>query len=102
MNNFPTNRTPVFATERLQLAIYLHASGTLSFSHCSRATNGKVQIVFEDPNETGPQCELEFDRGAPVAASSLFASQKFLRRKMSEALDNRRNGETYGSIRARQ
>jgi hypothetical protein len=79
-----------FSTERLQLAIYLHASGRLGFLRCEPATNNKIRFVFQDPDSSGPLAELEFDRGAEVAASDLFASQKYLRRRMSEALNNRR------------
>ncbi len=81
-----------FTTERLQLAIFLHASGRLTFSHCAAGGRQKVQFVFADPDEVGAQVELDFDRGAEVPATAIFASQKYLRRKMSEALDNRRNG----------
>jgi hypothetical protein len=82
-----------FSTERLQLAIYLHASQRLLFLGCKAGQNNKIRFVFEDPDSSGPQVELEFDRGAEVAASDLFASQKYLRRKMSEEI-NRRNGKT--------
>jgi hypothetical protein len=82
-----------FLTERLQLAIYLHASQRLSFLRCEAGQNNKIRFVFEDPESFGSQVELEFDRGAEVAASGLFASQKYLRRKMSEEI-NRRNGKT--------
>lgn len=75
----------IFSTERLQLAIYLHASERLPFLGCEAQPNGKIRFVFEDASNGGPQAELEFDRGAEVAASGLFASQKYLRRKMSEA-----------------
>jgi hypothetical protein len=81
------NRT--FSTERLQLAIYLHASEKLPFLRCEPQQSGKIRFLFEDPGAVGPQVELEFDRGAEVAASDLFASQKYLRRRMSEALENR-------------
>ena len=73
-----------FSTERLQLAIYLHASQRLPFLRCEAQASGKVRFVFGDPNSEGTEAELEFDRGAKVAATELFASQKFLRRKMSE------------------
>jgi hypothetical protein len=79
-----------FSTERLQLAIYLHASQRLPFLHCGAGQNNKIRFVFEDSDSSGPQAELEFDRGAEVAATNLFASQKYLRRKMSEALENRK------------
>jgi hypothetical protein len=85
--NLPT--LPTFSTERLQLAIYLHASGRLPFLRCEAQSNGKVRFVFEDESLEGAKAELEFDLGAIVAATGLFASQKYLRRKMSEAMENR-------------
>jgi hypothetical protein len=81
-----------FATERLQLAIYVHATGGLRFLGCERIGSAKLRFAFDDPQHIGAQVELEFDRGAPVAATSLFASQKFLRRQMTDA-QNRRIGE---------
>jgi hypothetical protein len=78
-----------FSTERLQLAIFLHATGRLRFLRCELSGNGKVRFVFADPEQMGAQVELEFDRGAPVSATALFASQKFLRRQMSDALNRR-------------
>lgn len=84
-----------FITERLPLAIFLHASQRLRFSHCDLVDEGKVQFVFADPGNEGDQAELEFENGAVVAANSLFASQKYLRRKMTESLNNnRKNGES--------
>jgi len=80
------SRTNTFITERLPLAVYLHASQRLRFSRCEEAESGKVQFVFLDPSSQGDQIELEFENGAAVAANSLFASQKYLRRKMTEAL----------------
>ena len=79
----------VFSTERLQLAIYLHASQRLPFHGCEAMETGKLRFVFQDPTIEGPQAELDYDRGAEVAASNLFASQKYLRRAMSMA-NNRR------------
>ncbi len=83
-----------FQTERLPLAIYLHASGKLEFSHCESTSNSKVRFIFRDPQHIGCELELEFERGAQVPATAIFASQKFLRRKMSEALNNRKTGES--------
>ena len=94
--SFPCNHSPTFQTERLQCAVFLHATGRLQFSHCEIAGSGKVRFVFDDPDGIGDQIELEFDRGACVSATSLFASQKFLRRKMSEILQNRRTEKPYG------
>jgi len=71
-----------FRTERLPLAIYLHATGRLRFLGCEPNGDGRVRFVFDDPDGEGAQAEFEFDRGAQVCASALFASQKFLRRAM--------------------
>ena len=89
----PSQPAGVFSTERLQLAVYLHAAQRLPFLGCEAVGNGKVRFVFDDPDSSGPQAELEFDRGAEVAASDLFASQKYLRRTMSGVII-RRNGKT--------
>jgi hypothetical protein len=80
-----------FSTERLQLAIFLHATGRLRFLGCEPNGNGKVRFAFGDPQQVGAQAELEFERGALVAGTALFASQKYLRRQMTDAL-NRKNG----------
>jgi hypothetical protein len=88
------SHAPTFKTERLQLAIYLHASERLALFGCELADSGKVKFVFRDPDRFGSQLELEFDRGAQVSAVSLFASQKFLRRQMSDTLNNRRIGKS--------
>jgi hypothetical protein len=87
-----------FTTERLPLAIYLHASRCLAFTRCECAGNGKVAFVFDDPNRKGEEFELEFDRGAPLSASALFASPKFLRRKMTQILNI---GEPHASTNYR-
>jgi hypothetical protein len=77
-----------FSTERLQLAIYIHAAERLPFLGCEAVRPGVLRFVFEDPASLGKQVELEFDRGAAVPATALFASQKFLRRTMTETLNN--------------
>ena len=88
-----------FLTERLQLAVYLHATGEPRFLGCENNGNGKVRFVFEDPDHSGDKLELEFDRGAEVAATAIFASQRFLRRMMTDTLNNRRIGvSTNGFI----
>jgi hypothetical protein len=61
-----------FITERLPLAIYLHADGRLNFLGCEHIRPGQVQFVFDDPNGSGSQIELEFERGAMVVANSVF------------------------------
>lgn len=84
-----------FVTERLPLAIFLHAREELAFVTCRRASPNKVQFVFEDPDDVGAAAELDFDRGALVKGTAVFASQKFLRRAMTQALENRRNEERH-------
>ena len=84
-----------FPTKRLQLAIYLHASGLLPFLRVEPNGDGKVRFVFRDDNRQGSQIEFNYDRGAVVSARDLFSSQTFLRRKMSEVADeNRTIGES--------
>lgn len=89
--NIPSPRRPEFTTERLPLAIFLHATERLPFLRCDLSPrSGKIVFVFLDQNSQGPQVELEFDRGAAAPATAIFASQKFLRRTMTETLNNRR------------
>jgi hypothetical protein len=84
-----------FSTERLQLAIYIHATEKLSFLGCELVRLGALRFVFADPECLGKQIELEFDRGAAVPATVLFASQKFLRRTMTEVFEKRNIGQIY-------
>ena len=97
MNTYDCTKeaAPTFTTERLPLAVFLHATDRLRFMECKPASHrGKVMFVFADPHFIGSQAELEFDRGAVVPATALFASQRFLRRRMSEALNNLTIGES--------
>jgi len=80
----------LFLTERLQLAVFLHATGRLRLLTFESSEAGRVMFVFEDPDRNGEQAELEFDRGANVSATNLFASQKYLRRKMTGKLNNQK------------
>lgn len=91
-----------FPTKRLQLAIFLHASRALPYLRVEPNGDGKVRFVFCDEQRRGSQLELDFDRGATVCARDLFSSQTFLRREMSEALENRKNGESNGTARPRR
>lgn len=79
------NNPSEFSTERLQLAIFLHAANKLQFLRCEPNGGDKVRFVFDDPSRISDELELAYDNGQPVSAVALFASQKFLRRKMSEA-----------------
>jgi hypothetical protein len=83
--------TGEFATKRLQLAIYLHATGHLQFLRTEPGGDSKLWFVFCDDQHAGPQLELDFDRGAVVAARNIFSSQTYLRRQMSGA-ENQNNG----------
>jgi hypothetical protein len=89
-NDSVTGAIGTFGTQRLPLAIFLHAAHRLIFARCARAGSDKVLFLFEDPAGEGPLAELEFEQGATVMATALFASQRFLRRKMSEALNDKR------------
>lgn len=75
--------TQTYSTERLPLAIFLHATSRLRFTGCKRSQSGRVQFFFLDPSNDGPGIELEYERGASAPASAIFASQKFLRQQMS-------------------
>ena len=81
-----------YLTERLPLAVFLHATDGLPFRGCENSGPGKLRFVFEDPDHAGDRLELEFDRGAVASATALFASQKFLRRQMTVILSNRSIG----------
>jgi hypothetical protein len=92
---------PEFTTERLPLAIFLHATERLPFLRCDlSARSGKIAFVFLDQDSQGPQAELEFDRGAQAPATAIFASQRFLRRTMTEIL-NTRSTDTRNAYNSR-
>jgi len=88
----PSEKT--FLTERLPLAIFLHASQRLRLSNCELAEGGKVQFIFDDPEHKGDQAELDFENGECVPAKSLFASQTYLRRRMSDTLNENRKDKS--------
>jgi hypothetical protein len=75
-----------FTTERLPLAAYLHAGKLLSFLRCEPGATGKVAFLFDDPAGAAPQLEYEYENGAACSAAALFASQKYLRRKIDQTL----------------
>jgi|SRR5215469_8472140 len=81
-------KTETFSTMRLPLAIFLHASQRLQLLRCE-LVGDKVEFVFHDPDQTGDQAELSFENGECVSAKSLFASQTYLRRRMTYALDRK-------------
>jgi hypothetical protein len=82
-----------FKTERLPLAIYLHASQSLKLIGCEQSRPGKMRFVFDDPANRGSEYEFQFDRGSTVSATAIFASQKYLRRLMTQELKNQTNGK---------
>jgi len=89
----------LFCTTRLPLATFIHASNRLTLASCELARAGKVEFVFTDPEHTGEDAELAFENGECVPAKSLFASQTYLRRRMTEALnrkdENRNHEDAY-------
>lgn len=89
-SNFSTKR---FVTKRLPFAIFLHASQKLRFVGLEPDANGNdVHFVFADPDGIADELEFAFERGEMASAISLFASQKFLRKKMTAVLEGRLEG----------
>jgi hypothetical protein len=78
-----------FATERLPLAIYLHASQSLKLIGCESTSSGRIRFAFDDPDNKASSCELDFERGKAIPVTDIFASQKYLRRMMTQLLDER-------------
>jgi len=85
-----------FSTKSLQLAIFLHASESLPYlrTEPDGGASGKVNFIFRDDGGRGSQLQLEYNRGAAVAARNLFASQTFLRQQMSGITENLKNGDS--------
>lgn len=75
-----------FTTRDYDLSIFLHATEKLPFLGCKKVTPTQVAFVFDDPDNTADACENDFVRGEEVVATLLFASQRFLRRKIQETL----------------
>jgi hypothetical protein len=90
-----------FATKSLQLAIFLHASEFLPFLRAEPNGDGKVNFIFGDDQGQGQQFQLEYSRGAAVAARNLFASQTFLRQQISGITENSKNGESRREYKPR-
>lgn len=91
--------TSTFTTERLQLAAYLHAVKLLPFLRCEPGATGKVAFLFADPAGAGPQLEYEYENGAACSAAALFASQKYLRRKIDQTLAMEIRRDVHSSSR---
>lgn len=88
----------IFTTERLQLAIYLHANDRLRLINCIQTRPGTIEFSFDDPEDKGSGYEFEFNKGATVSALALFASQKYLRQLMTRAGNEKKTGlehDTY-------
>lgn len=87
-----------FATRKLQLASFIHASCRLTYLRCETLgpAGRVVRWIFADPENAGPDIELAFERDdMTVGAKSLFASQTFLRQAMSRTLEN---GESLSEL----
>ena len=76
-----------FQTDQLPVATFFHADGRLRFLRCERATSTHLIFVFDDPDGRGDELEDALGRGAAIPAQALFASQRFIRRKMTETLE---------------
>lgn len=76
-----------FKTERLPLAVYLHASQSLTLIGCEPSGLRKIRFIFDDPDSKASSCELDFETGRPISAAAIFASQKYLRQLMIRELD---------------
>ena len=79
-----------FSTRRFQLAIFIHASSKLEFLGCQPVGGGEVLFVFDDANDEADALQLAFESREKVSAIALFASQRFLRRKIAAALGEER------------
>lgn len=81
-----------FSTERLPLAVYLHATNRLKFLNCEQSAQaGRLAFVFEDNEGAGAAEQLAFDFGAVAPAVAIFASLNFLRKLMTSTLKNYRS-----------
>jgi hypothetical protein len=85
-----------YRTERLNLATFLHATRRLTLDRLELITPDKIAFVFLDPEERGAEFEASFEDGATVRAISLFASQLFLRRAMSD-----KKNQNHGAYNAK-
>jgi hypothetical protein len=83
----------IFTTERMQLAIYLHAAERLRLIECVQTRPGTIEFVFDDPQQRGMDYEFEFNKGAAISALALFASQKYLRQMMGRANEKKQKGK---------
>ena len=81
----------IYVTDRLNVAIYLHAIRALQFLGCRMRGITKIDFVFDDPSKQGSQHELDFELGKAAPVRDIFASQKFMRRAMTATQEENRN-----------
>lgn len=75
-----------FRTNRLGLAAYLVASKSLPLLRIEKEPKNAV-LVFDDPNNRGPELELAFTSGeAVVSAVSYHSHLRGLRRKIESVV----------------
>ena len=88
----------LFTTERVQIASFVHALDW-PYRGCKKNHKGRVEWQFTDTDGRGGLIELLYEKGAKVSASSLFASERFIKREMYQVVDSqergRRNGKSY-------
>ena len=88
----------IYTTKKLHFAIYLVGTGLLELDSIRKVGPTDCVFDFKDPDHQALQLDMDFDKGATVSARDLFAAQKFVRRRMTEALDvnNTRRTGKYG------
>jgi hypothetical protein len=75
--------TNIFKTDRLNTAVYLHASKLLPYVGIRRVNHFKVEFVFEDADHKAAEIEMNFESGASLPVTSVLASLRFLRYAMT-------------------
>jgi hypothetical protein len=75
--------TNIFKTDRLNTAVYLHASKLLPYVGIRRVNHFKVEFVFEDADHKAAEIEMNFESGASLPLTSVLASLHFLRKAMT-------------------
>ncbi len=77
-----------FKTTRLPFAAYLHCQRLLEFQGCEVVDEKTVSFTFADSEGKAEELELAFDqgRGTPVEPRAFVTSERFLKRKLQQAL----------------
>jgi hypothetical protein len=74
---------PLFRTEDLPFAAYLHATHKLRFLGCEPVgETGRVAFIFSDPANESDKMIVDFESGAECPAAAFYDSIRHLRRVM--------------------